>query len=113
MHQHFEFVLSYLNTKSNSKCVVLGERVGKTSGMSNPTQKCGAQVLFAANARRIRKLKGLTQEQVAEGADLHPNYISSVERGERNISICNIERIAIALGVTMADLVSDERERGV
>jgi hypothetical protein len=34
------------------------------------------------------------------------NCISSVERAERNISICNIERIAIALGVTMADLVS-------
>jgi len=74
--------------------------------MSNQTQKCDAQRLFAANMRRIRKAKKLTQEQVAEGADLHPNYISSVERAERNISICNIERIAIALGVTMAELVT-------
>ena len=81
--------------------------------MSNQTQKCGAQMLFAANVRRIRKLKGLTQEQVAEGADLHPNYVSSVERGERNISICNIERIAIALDVAMAELVSKEGSEGV
>ncbi|WP_244305784.1 helix-turn-helix domain-containing protein [Paraburkholderia lacunae] len=56
--------------------------------------------------RRIRKEKELTQERVAEAAGLHPNYISSVERAERNISICNIERIAIALNVTMAELVS-------
>jgi transcriptional regulator with XRE-family HTH domain len=76
--------------------------------MSNPTQKCGAQARFAANMRRIRKSKELTQEKVAELADLHPNYISSVERGERNISICNIEKIARALGVTMAELVSEE-----
>ena len=69
-------------------------------------------MLFAANVRRIRKLKGLTQEQVAEGADLHPNYVSSVERGERNISICNIERIAIALDVAMAELVSKEGSGG-
>ncbi|RDK04605.1 XRE family transcriptional regulator [Paraburkholderia lacunae] len=74
--------------------------------MANPTQTCDAQRLFATNMRRIRKEKELTQERVAEAAGLHPNYISSVERAERNISICNIERIAIALNVTMAELVS-------
>lgn len=74
--------------------------------MPNPPQKCGAQKLFAANVRRIRLEKNLTQEEVAEAADLHPNYISSVERGLRNISICNIERIAIALDVTMSELVT-------
>jgi len=55
--------------------------------------------------RRIRHAKELTQEKVAERAELHVNYISSVERGERNISIRNIERIASALGVPMTDLV--------
>lgn len=74
--------------------------------MRNPTQKCGAQLLFAQNMRRIRREKGLTQEKVAEAADLHPNYISSAERGERNISICNIAKIAVALGVEMAELVA-------
>lgn len=56
--------------------------------------------------RRIRLSKSMTQEKVAEYAELHPNYISSVERGERNISICNIARIAYALGVTMPELLS-------
>lgn len=75
--------------------------------MKNPTQRRGAQQLFAENVRRIRLEKMLTQEKVAEAAGLHPNYISSVERGERNISIGNIENIAIALSVSMSELVSD------
>lgn len=76
--------------------------------MPIPIKKLDVQVRFAANMRRLRKAKKLTQERVAELAELHPNYISSVERGERNISLRNIERIAIALGVPMADLLSDE-----
>ena len=78
--------------------------------MNNPTQKCGAQQLFATNMRRIRLEKKLTQEKVAEAAGLHPNYISSAERGERNISICNIEKIACALGVGICELVGDSRK---
>ena len=80
--------------------------------MVNPTQKCGAQALFATNMRRIRSERKLTQEKVAEFAGLHPNYISLVERGLSNISICNVERIAVALGVTMSELVAVVPPRG-
>ncbi|NRR29048.1 helix-turn-helix transcriptional regulator [Oxalobacteraceae bacterium] len=73
---------------------------------SNPPQRCEAQHLFAKNMKRFRLAKSLTQEKLAEYAGLHTNYISSVERGERNISICNIERIALGLGVPMSDLLS-------
>lgn len=55
--------------------------------------------------RRIRLEKKLTQEQVAELAEFHPNYISSVERAERNLTISSIERIAHALGESMSELV--------
>ena len=75
--------------------------------MRNPTQKFSAQLLFASNMKRLRLERNLTQEVLAEGAGLHTNYISSVERGERNISIGNIERIACALGVTMAELLTE------
>ncbi len=81
--------------------------VVKTAHMRNQTQKFSAQTLFARNMKRIRLEKKLTQEVLAEGAGLHPNYISSVERAERNISIGNIERIACALGVTMAELLTE------
>ena len=70
------------------------------------TQPCNAQLLFAANLKRVRTANSLTKERVAEYAGLHVNYISSVERGERNISICNIERIAMALDVSMGELLS-------
>ena len=75
--------------------------------MRNQVHGCGAQQLFAANMRRIRLERKLTQEKVAEAAELHPNYIGSVERGERNISIWNIARIAFALGVSMTELVAE------
>jgi transcriptional regulator with XRE-family HTH domain len=77
--------------------------------MFAPTQKRDVVALFAANMRRIRKAKKLTQEQVAESANLHPNYISSVERAERNISIRNIGRIAVALDVKMVELVEEDK----
>lgn len=87
--------------------MVLHSPVVKTAGMQKTTQKSGAQLLFASNMRRIRLEKNLTQELVAEAAGLHTNYISSVERGQRNISIGNIERIACALGVGMPELLAE------
>jgi len=74
---------------------------------SVPTQKCEAQLLFAANMKRIRLANSLTQERLAEYAGLHANYISSVERGERNLSVCNIQRIARGLGTSMAELLTE------
>lgn len=85
--------------------------VVNTGCMQKQTQKSGAQLLFASNMKRIRLDKKLTQENVAEGAGLHPNYISSVERGERNISIGNIERISCALGVPMTELLAESEKQ--
>jgi transcriptional regulator with XRE-family HTH domain len=56
--------------------------------------------------RTRRKKLSLTQEEVAERADLHWTFISGVERGVRNISILKLLRIATALGLRVRDLVS-------
>ena len=55
---------------------------------------------FGNSLRSIRHERLLTIEQIAEAAGVHANYIGSVERGERNLSLFNIWRIAAALGVS-------------
>jgi transcriptional regulator with XRE-family HTH domain len=70
---------------------------------SKPASKARDQL--ARNLRLIRAKKGISQEALAELAGMHRTYVGSVERGERNISIDNIEKLAKALGVLTADLV--------
>lgn len=53
--------------------------------------------VFAGNVRRLRKERGLSQEDLAEAAGVHRTYIGMIERGEKNVTIYNIERIAAAL----------------
>lgn len=59
---------------------------------------------FGRNVRRLRKEKGLSQEDLAYRAHLHRTYVGGVERGERNISLENIVAISAALGCSVADL---------
>jgi len=57
---------------------------------------------------RIRELRiraDLTQEQLAERADLHPTYLGGIERGERNLSLKNLDKLAAALQVPLKTLV--------
>lgn len=57
------------------------------------------------NVRRIRHEAGISQEELADRAELHRTYISSIERGERNVSVENIFAIADALDVPPGDLL--------
>jgi transcriptional regulator with XRE-family HTH domain len=66
-----------------------------------------ARLIFAENVRRARRLRNLSQERLAELAGLHRTYVGSVERGERNISIDNIEALALALKMSCAELLAE------
>ena len=68
-----------------------------------------ARKTLGRNMKRLRLSQGLLQEKLAAFASLHPNYIGSVERAERNISVDNIEKIAKALAVPIATLLSAPR----
>lgn len=62
---------------------------------------------FGRRVRELRVAQGLSQEELAERAGLHRNYIGGVERGERNVALLNIGRLARALDVTLADLFTN------
>jgi transcriptional regulator with XRE-family HTH domain len=66
-----------------------------------------ARQRFSQNVRKLRIEQGLSQEELAELASLHRNYVGGVERGERNISVDNMEKIAKALATTISGLLQE------
>ncbi len=66
---------------------------------------------FAFRLREVRLAQGLSQEALADRADLHRTYVGSVERGERNVSLVNVERLAKALNLTVCELLCGARSR--
>ncbi|MGA2139946.1 MAG: helix-turn-helix transcriptional regulator [Verrucomicrobiia bacterium] len=64
--------------------------------------------ILASNIRRLREKQGWSQEDCAEHCGLHRTYIGAVERGERNITIATLERIAAAFEVTPIDLLREK-----
>jgi transcriptional regulator with XRE-family HTH domain len=66
---------------------------------------------FGDRVRELRKQKGLSQEALALACDLDRTYIGGVERGERNISLVNIYKIAEALNVSASELFANGSPR--
>lgn len=64
--------------------------------------------IFGANLRRVRRLKDISQEELAHRANLSRTYVSEVERGIRNVSIDNMGLLAEAIGVPLKQLVDPE-----
>ena len=71
-------------------------------------EKSKARQILSQNLRMLRLEQGLSQEQLAGIAGLHRTYVGSVERGERNISIDNIEKLANALGCNVTRLLEKD-----
>jgi len=62
---------------------------------------------FGNRLRQLRDERGYSQEELAERAELHRNYVGGVERGERNVALENIVKLAKALSVPPGDLFVD------
>jgi transcriptional regulator with XRE-family HTH domain len=62
--------------------------------------------------RSLRLARGLTQESLAERAGIHEKFVGAVERGERNVTLRNLERIAHGLNVPIAALFAETSEPG-
>lgn len=59
---------------------------------------------FGKRVQKLRKELGISQEELAYRAGFHRTYVGMIERAERNITLCNIKRVADALGVEIKDL---------
>ena len=62
------------------------------------------QIAFGAHLRLLRQQAGLSQEELAHLAGIHVTYLSGIERGQRNPSLRNIRKVAVALGVGVGEL---------
>lgn len=72
--------------------------------MENVRKEIGKKI------REIRKIKGLTQEELGEKANLSYKFIGELERGKVNVSLDSIDRISKALGIYIGDLFRKEKE---
>lgn len=68
---------------------------------SHINKKIGARI------RNLRRMKGWSQEKLAFEAELHRAYIGQVERGEKNIGLINLEKIARAFGISIRNLFNE------
>jgi len=62
------------------------------------------QARFGQRLAQLRRERGLSQEELAFRAGLHRTYVSSAERGQRNVSLVNIEKLCRALGTDIASM---------
>ena len=64
------------------------------------------QKAFGLKVQQLRKEAGMSQEKFALSIDMDRTYFASVEAGKRNISLCNIEKIAKGLNISVSELLS-------
>jgi transcriptional regulator with XRE-family HTH domain len=74
--------------------------------MANPIQRA-----FGQRVRTLRTKKGISQEELADRCGVHRTYMGRIERGETNITLTNIQKVARGLGVSPASLL-DEAKSG-
>lgn len=73
----------------------------------NSNIKSPITISFGNRVRELRKSRGLSQEALADLAELDRSYIGGVERGDRNISLNNIQKLSKALNIKISELFKD------
>lgn len=81
--------------------------MGQNATRIRKIKKTPDQKMLGLTIRHFRYKRNMTQMQLAEKANIHPTYIGSIERGERNLSFQNILNIARGLKVSPKELMPD------
>ena len=74
---------------------------------NRPKSVASPRLTLARNVRRLRHERGISQEELAALSGLHRTYVGSIERGERNVSIDNIGKLAAAFGIPLHVLLEE------
>ena len=67
------------------------------------------KIKFGLRLRQLRKEKGISQEELMAATGIHRTYLSEVERGIRNISIVNVEKISLALNIDVMEMFNFQK----
>ena len=67
-------------------------------------EECDIKIKFGLRLRELRKARNISQEELMAATGIHRTYLSEVERGIRNISIVNVEKLARALHVDAMEM---------
>lgn len=78
------------------------------AAMKKSKTQLSMREIFGQNLRRARRLKDISQEELALRSELSRTYVSEVERGIRNVSIDNMDILSQALGIPLSELVNPE-----
>jgi transcriptional regulator with XRE-family HTH domain len=90
-------------------CRTIVSTVLKSSLLNSAYMPRKILIKFGQKVRTERQKRGLSQEDLAEKAGVHRTYIGMIERGEKNITLLNIEKLAKALGIALDKLMSLEK----
>jgi len=94
---------------AESLCRLMVFVASRSKAMKKPRQR--VLRAFGQSVRKRRQALGLSQEKLAELADLHRTYIADIERGTRNVGLINVVRLAEALDVSPGTLVDPLAKR--
>ena len=67
------------------------------------------KIKFGLRLKQLRKEKGISQEELMAATGIHRTYLSEVERGIRNISIVNVEKISLALNIDVMEMFNFQK----
>jgi len=81
--------------------------------MGNPNRKASPEIRWrlSTNLKRLRRVRGYTQRELAKVCGFNTSYIGNVEQGTVNITLANLETLAKGLNCTIEDLVRRPPER--